>query len=249
MNKKGQVTIFIIVGLILVVGVVLFFMFRENIFVDPVNPVETNAITTFVQECINSISEEGIYFISLQGGYYKTPAPKVDYLTIEIPVYFEVDKENIPSKETVGNELVKYIEDNLPVCVDNFKSFKQRGIEVTSEDISGTAEIKEEKILLEIDYSLTVKQGTSKSKIKNPFESQLNFDFNSKYSIVQKIVNNQKENPGFLPLGFITNLAYNEGFSYETISVDEKNTIISLAFIELNKPEQSFVYSFAVRYL
>jgi len=75
-KNKGQVSIFIIVGIILLVIIGLIFMMmssdKQNIFEED-SGLEKNPVQTFVDSCIKQSIDEGLNIMRLQGGYIKIP--------------------------------------------------------------------------------------------------------------------------------------------------------------------------------
>jgi hypothetical protein len=71
--KKGQVSIFVIMGIIIIVGVISFFVFRGNIGNEDDVDFEVQEVYSFVQECIIQTGEDAIYHIGSTGGYVIPP--------------------------------------------------------------------------------------------------------------------------------------------------------------------------------
>jgi|AntAceMinimDraft_18_1070375.scaffolds.fasta_scaffold36616_2 hypothetical protein len=248
MEKRGQVTIFIIIAVLVIAGVALFFTFKSDIGIgkQEMSSVEIAPIKAFVQECLESSVEEGIYYLGIQGGYYETPKPKEIYLTAEIPVYWNVDSENIPTKETIELELVTYVLDDLYECLEGLEEFENKGFEIKEEASSGEVVISS-RVNFKLNYPMVIEKGDSKSKIED-FSYVLNFDFMSKHNLARMIIENQKENPEMFAMGFISALAYEKGFVYETMDLGEGKMILSLIFNEFDKEGYPFVYSFVINY-
>jgi len=76
MNKKGQVTIFVIVGILLVAGVVLFFALFKTGQIDILGDQEFNP-ESFVDKCIRDSSREKIDIMVSQGGFINPTDYKV----------------------------------------------------------------------------------------------------------------------------------------------------------------------------
>ena len=77
-NKKGQVTIFMIVALVIVIGGSMFFYFTrvstlpENTETEALNdniPLQFDPVQSFITDCLSSTSVEGLKIIGEQGGY------------------------------------------------------------------------------------------------------------------------------------------------------------------------------------
>jgi len=76
MEKRGQVTIFIIIGIILLIILALFLYFRgESLDLEPQEkiPSEFVPVRNLIEECMQVHAKEGIYLLGIQGGYTKLP--------------------------------------------------------------------------------------------------------------------------------------------------------------------------------
>ncbi len=71
--KKGQVTIFIILGIIILVAVILFFFIKSRFYFGPATQErlqqEFPAIKEHIENCLKQESEPLIRKIGLQGGF------------------------------------------------------------------------------------------------------------------------------------------------------------------------------------
>ena len=91
-NKRGQVTIFIIIGILIVAGVVLFFVLRPEIDITKEKAIKKPQ--TYIHSCIKPELEKVVNKISLQGGSLE-PSPstvyrgeKIAYLCyVDVPYY------------------------------------------------------------------------------------------------------------------------------------------------------------------
>ena len=111
-KKNAQVTIFIIIGLVVLVSVALYFIFINKKVSTTINS-ETEPISLYVDNCVRSTGEDAIYFNSLHGGYYHVPQESMD---LEIP-YFVLERTiKIPDRDTFEEELFLYMVDYLRDC-------------------------------------------------------------------------------------------------------------------------------------
>ncbi len=89
-SKKGQITVFIIIGLVVVILIALLFTFRGKEVTDSLSQNEKNLLLTekvssdfrplqdFVDSCIYNTAKEGIRLVGLQGGYIDTSSLLAD---------------------------------------------------------------------------------------------------------------------------------------------------------------------------
>ena len=79
MNRRGQLTIFIIIGIVLLFSAALITFIRQSVvlYKPPVEVAETVAtelqpIQKYVTECLEIVAKEGIRKAGMQGGYIDT---------------------------------------------------------------------------------------------------------------------------------------------------------------------------------
>ncbi|PIN76697.1 hypothetical protein COV17_01385 [Candidatus Woesearchaeota archaeon CG10_big_fil_rev_8_21_14_0_10_36_11] len=132
MHKRGQVTIFIIVGVLLLAAVATF-IFLQDTAGEIVEEQETvtlsgiqlgDNIQNYVESCITKTGEDALIYIGNHGGYYNVPPPFDP--TFTLPYYFYKERDFGPSEETVTQELGKYMDDMLFFCLQNFNTFTEQ---------------------------------------------------------------------------------------------------------------------------
>lgn len=77
MKKRGQITVFIVVGIIVILsGFLIFYLMRGETEIDepslplrPQVPAETTPVYNFVEQCMNDLTEKALKEVMLRGGY------------------------------------------------------------------------------------------------------------------------------------------------------------------------------------
>ena len=69
-SKRSQVTIFIIVGVLIIAGIALFFLFRQGV-IPTIGEKTTEKPASFLDSCVEEKVRNTINTISEQGGYMK----------------------------------------------------------------------------------------------------------------------------------------------------------------------------------
>ncbi|MEK6835563.1 MAG: hypothetical protein AABX55_00900, partial [Nanoarchaeota archaeon] len=190
-SKKGQVTLYIILGILVVLilaGVLLVNQYliksdfereKEKITVAS----EFQPVKTYLDSCINSIATDGTNLLGLQAGYIDLPednlpinpltpfSNKLDLFgngALQIPYwYYEtsngIQKQQIPSLGDMEKQLSDYINFNINNCLNNFTAFE--GYTFTNfENLKTEVTIQDEKIFVEVDadFEVTRKDLTTK---------------------------------------------------------------------------------------
>lgn len=145
MYKKAQVTVFIILGIIIIIilGFVLYLKFYPQIYslfkTETEKPALTSSTAKLVfEEIENCVNQEVLYSISYlynHGGYYNVPVERALQLTPApftsdfLPYYYVGNKKFVPDLNTVSKELYKAIMENVVFCSE-LESIKFYGIKI-----------------------------------------------------------------------------------------------------------------------
>ena len=73
MHKRGQVTVFIIVGVLILIVAGVFLYSQDKKIIEKPTTINTAPIISFVEQCIKSTAQEGIFENGKQGGYFILP--------------------------------------------------------------------------------------------------------------------------------------------------------------------------------
>lgn len=248
--KKGQVTIFIIVGII-IVGIVLLFLFLFNNQKKIKEPafIEVSPVYDFVQECFETTSKEALYFIGLHGGYYIPPKESTIF---GVPYYIYDSQSKIISKEKIESEISRFVEESLPLCLGEFESFPEFKIEKGKPKAS--TEIGDGSVFIDLDYVIRISKEESVYFL-DEFESEIPVRLNTVYEVCEFIFNYQLENPGQVCLSCLLNLEEEKQVQINMQSddtaivyeiVDEESTL-EVVEIEGFEPE-NYKFRFAIKY-
>ncbi len=164
-NNLGQVTIFIILAVLIVASVALFFTLRGTLQEDQeAVSSEVAPIQNYVQECLEDVSLEVISVVAARGGYYSLVEGKY-YENWGFSYYKIGDKNYVPSKKFIENEIAENVKRNLINCTGNFSEFLE--YEVKSKKISSSVTIEQDEIFIDVKYPLLIKRGESISEIED----------------------------------------------------------------------------------
>ncbi len=174
-NKKGQVTIFIIIAVILIALVGVFFAVR-NVVTEEKIPAEIESVYNSFLACVEENTLTGVSVLESQGGYIELPAfepgssympfsSQLDFLGNPIPYWYyvsgnNIQKEQVPTEVDMEIQLAKFVEDKVRDC--NFDSFYEEGYLISKGIPEASTNIKDNSIDVQVDMSLTIElQGES----------------------------------------------------------------------------------------
>ncbi|HLC65593.1 MAG TPA: hypothetical protein VJI46_05735 [Candidatus Nanoarchaeia archaeon] len=168
MKKRGQVTLFIIVGIVMLFSIGLFIFFRSEITKPriPVAEIELTPVESFVTACIDSLAFDAIERIGDQSGYVVIPesvrSNHNSYLQIFgfgdaiVPYWWYKGVSAIPSLDYIKNEISAYVENNLKVCLGDFGPLRKNFKIEEKGRVEAVASINENDVSVSVRYPLKV---------------------------------------------------------------------------------------------
>lgn len=259
--KKGQVTIFIIIGMLLL-GIVIFASITLNSKREEL-PQELNfdydhasriCIETSAKSSIaagfylgsqnpnlNYVEyEESIYNPNNISDIIKITQAKPIYINKKINQYQPIQTEEI--EQTISEIFTYYYEK----CMSDL-NLEQYYDSITMKDIVGNVQISEQTILFEINKNtIYTYQKTSYEKKQENY--RINYELLEKINLINQYLEIQNKTDLFA-LSHITELAYNNNFEYLLRNYDENTIIIDFIFDDYKEiTEKNLVHGFAIEF-
>ena len=164
-GKAGQVTIFIIVGLVILVGIILYFLLIGKIdspFSAKLNPQQ------YIEKCIKDSTEEAIEIMLPQGGYlsprlfklYKDKS--VAYLCYNMNFYLPCINQEPLYIQHLESEIKTYIEPEIEKCFNSVKRDAEdtgKSFEMGSSEVS--VELRPGQVNVIVDRNVDISDGES----------------------------------------------------------------------------------------
>jgi len=243
-KKRGQVAVFVIVAIavVVIIGGVVIFMSKEGGFE---SLLDTDPIKNYIDQCLEEASKNSVYFVGLQGGYYNKQVDSRDYFGKTIPYYWYDKTDQVPDLATVENEMSNYIQDNVEYCVSNFEIFGESGFEFKAGDIDVKAKLSEGGLEVDMGYPVVVKKDGKTEEFKK-FETVVNTNFKVLYDSSISIIGEQKKNPELIPLSFLAAISREKSFEFETINLGEGEIVYTLIFDK--DSDNPLIYAFINKY-
>lgn len=256
MHNKGQITVFIIIGIVIFIVVSIIVVIRsddsEMNVMKEINLLSNTQnlgvqIESLIDDCANKLLNEAIYHNGRQGGYYylrNNPTP-IKYLDYIIPFYIYENESYMPSIDEIERQLVFYIKDKLPGCVNNFMIFKHTGYNFESNNPNITVDISEDVVVMEVIYPIKATNLEQISVItQDSYLIVEHFSYMNVYSILKEIVSGLKENYGMIPISLLADLADENQFRFGLVDVGPTSTLLYLIFNETVDNGPLYFHSF-----
>jgi len=156
MNKKAQITWFILIGIIILIGGGFFIYLNSTRSDKEIEKV-------IVEECIKEVTPPGIYLLAAKGGYIYLFNNVLNTENIQIAYHLEYNTNISPERTFMEYELSQFVKESLPICINNFEPFNYLDFEIG--EINVQSSISKEKIFVNVNYPITVITNDSKTVI------------------------------------------------------------------------------------
>lgn len=225
MQKRGQFTLFVVLGIILVLAVGLFFVFKNELYSfagissELAYPSEVQEVVDHIQDCVDASTYEAVVNIGYTGGYYALP--EQSYITDSYAVpYYLYDGEDVRlSEEGLNNELNSYITSLVDACVD-FSAFSD--FTITSDELFVDVTVEQNLVSVVVEYPFTAVAGESSYSVNEEYETFVDANLGWVYGIASSIVDADIAAPD--EIDYTTLLSY--GLAQIIVAPVDNNTYV-----------------------
>ena len=167
-SKKAQVTVFIILGIVILLAFILVFLVKEEIVkVKPEEliPTEKGKVKGFIENCIKVNGEDALFQLGIQGGYIEIPEQIAQdasqHLRVSpfqvIPYWAYGEISSIPPLEIIEERINKYMQENVRSCLFDEEAFQETYNLIEKSDPLADTEILDNKVIFNVRWDLEVK--------------------------------------------------------------------------------------------
>jgi hypothetical protein len=201
-KKRGQVTIFIIIAVIIIGVVVGFLLLRGNLGIVKI-PASVQPVYNSFLSCLEDKTKVGIDILESQAGYIELPefeagnrympfSSQLNAFGSLIPYWYyvsgnNVEKEQVPSEQEIEKELADFINEKIREC--NYESYYNEGFEITQGEPKASVDIKKDNVAVKLNMDMKISKGGDSALISSHnvvVKSYLGTLYNSAKTIYQK---------------------------------------------------------------
>ena len=243
MKKRGQITPFIILGLVFLMFF-LIILFTKSYRIEKIGAIssdELNPIKYYVDLCAKSSASDALYILGVQGGYTAPPKLYFQSAYAKIAYWYYEGQDTSPTIEEMEQELSAYVDKALPECIESLAAFSDMGFEFEFGEINTETKINQNNVEFNIDYPITIIKGESKAEIRE-FYKMIPVRLGHIHSISKEIVGNEIEDPDWIDITYLVD----QDLDFKIYPYDENTLIYSVldnqSIIKYNTP---FMFLFA----
>ncbi len=190
MHKRGQITVFIILGILVLATILIATSVSNSVKTEKLQKdadataeleSKANSVKTLVEDCIEKTGEKAIILLGYRGGKEELVGPYLDEQLFDANYLYYMGETSAPTVDEMESSLETIVEKNLQKCTG--KMDHSRSLDVSPEiinynllfdsmvaetgEINATVKIKDDNTLLTVNWPLLVTVGEQKKEITN----------------------------------------------------------------------------------
>jgi hypothetical protein len=161
-NKRGQITLFIIIAIFLVVALLIIFFPRIKQIIAPLSPELS------LQRCIESDLKKELNLITANGGsknpslYFSYAGSKIEYLCYTNEDYKTCVMQQPLLKQHIERELLDTLKPKIESCIETMeKNAESQGYKVSSSKSNPSIEISQNNVKLSVNVDMVLEKETT----------------------------------------------------------------------------------------
>jgi len=254
-SKRGQITLFIILGIIILAAVsLLFYVSDRNIGSSAGGTASAqenlemisikDSVSQFVGNCLTKELGNALEDAGKKGWNFDAGAELEDgrIIQAEKRVSRSVKK---PAADELRSSLKKYLDISAQNCVEFGDNFPQAEVNAVFKSIDIT--LKDSSIALALDADTSIKKGSASAQI-NRYEAEKIFPVNKIVSYLGELTDIFSRNYPMLPLGDIAIRSFEDDFDYQLISLDRNNALFIISYANITNMPGGYTFAFIVEY-
>jgi len=231
-NKKSQVTIFIIIAILFIVGIMLFFFLMR---VKKINIEQQLSPNSYIESCVRDAVDESVNIMLPQGGYISPKNyilyenNKIAYLCYNKNYYHGCINQEPNYIKHLEEEIADYITPKINECFYSLKSeLEKRKNQVEIGELKIEVKVVPNRIEVEIDTDFKVSKNEVSDKYKE-FKIRKISPLFELADIAREIANQEAKYCNFEYLGF---MLFYPKFNIDKKSIGQGETASKIYIIE-----------------
>ncbi len=251
MEKRGQVTTFMIIGFVIVIIVVVLFFFKNSIYESILGEQATRkilndkmeAIDRNIKNCFDEEANSALKIFGSQGGtfnpinYKSYKEDKINYLCYQIPNSKQCENHMLTETQ-IKRELYEYLYERVYSCVDVNSFSTNNQYTVQEGDFDFGININDNNILFNITYPITLERKGVKVS-NSDFNVRVDVPLGSIQKAVKDILEYESNVGTFNPVSY-TLLKQNEYVIY--VLKPYPDTIY-----QIKQKDSDYIFQFAIK--
>ncbi len=206
-SKRGQVTIFIIIAVVIVLAALAYIFIRANSSSSPQVPASLQPVYNTFLSCLQQDTSTGVSVLESQGGYIYLPpfqpgsgympfGSQLNFLGNPVPYWYYVSGNNIPETQVpslndMQNQLAQFVDQKISDC--RFNDYYSQGFNISLGSPTATVSISNNNVQVNLNADLSI-AGKNASTVISSHQVTVNSELGTLYNSAVNVYNEEQSN-------------------------------------------------------
>lgn len=257
MFKRGQVSISVVIGVVLLILIGMLVVLYQQGYFSKLSEVgkstalkgQAEDVKIVLGQCFKDKFLQAVYMVGLTGGHLATANPRLNLARgLDVGYGYFLGGNEMPSKEEIEFEISDFLNFAVPDCL---KSVEIKEFTIVNSSVPSTrVNIYDDKVEAKLSYNLIVSKGDVKYTYEDLYDASYDIRLGRLHKFASDIVKNEIDDPDFIPFDFIENFIKENGVLVDINDLDN-NPDLNLYVIYDEKSNVNgvpYVFEFANRF-
>ncbi len=247
MQKRGQVTVFVVVGIIILLSLVAILAVKSFFMEEQGKTAEEqvkqasltgSSVHNYIRFCLSEVAEDAILYVARHGGYYQLPPSSNEVMGL--PFLYVDGESRLMTKEELQEQISSYVNNELSFCLRNFAPFKSKGYQINRGKVETSTTILPEKVHFDVKIPVEVTRGDSTQEMID-FSVSVPSKIGTIHSAILRFFERQMELPWSLCVSCLVGMMAENDLKVEINPSEEDIFIFTIA-------DETLEYVFLAKY-
>ncbi len=242
-NGKAQITVFIILGIILLFVSSLVFYFTGSFVKTGIDSDSVlsdlgakTSVEEFVESCLDQAVLDSIYITLANGGYYDLlEVENIELYSDDLeflitPIYFNKGNLLTPSTETISKEVSGGTTILFKECLNDFDPFLKVGYTIEAGEPIVVVNFEDGWTTVNMDFPFVLTIEKSSQEFDS-FVLTYPFSLPDKFFQINEYLMMQEDNIVFFQVGSLSKLAYFGNYDFNFGHIENEDNIILISYL------------------
>jgi len=179
-SKRAQTTIFIIIAVVIVAVALFIFLLTKPSTQGPELPLSVAPVYESFLSCLEEDALLGIDLLETRGGFIELPdfdsgssfmpfSSQLNFAGVDIPYWYyvsgnNIQKEQVPSKTRMQNELAEFVKNKIEDC--DLSGYSEQGFDITRGIPRARTVISDDKVEIVLEMELSLVRGEDSAMVR-----------------------------------------------------------------------------------